>query len=123
MAFDKYCSGLCPECLLADTSQELWLDRGDIFECPRCHLMVSLASPLRATIPRRRGRENFRSLTDKYYCAAGRVRDLVLAREIRIVIINPPQAQFLRSSGVDLEGMFQAQIERVYICRLVEVLG
>ena len=37
--------------------------------------------------------------------------------------INPPQAQFLRSSGVDLEGMFQAQLERVYLCRVVEVLG
>jgi hypothetical protein len=37
--------------------------------------------------------------------------------------INPPQTQFLRSSGVDLEGMFQAQLERVYLCRVVEVLG
>jgi len=61
--------GLCPECLMADVSQEMWLNRGDVFECPRCHLMVSLASSLRATILRRRGQEHFKSLQDRYYCA------------------------------------------------------
>lgn len=61
--------GLCPECLLSNVTQAMWLNRGDLFECPRCHLMISLASSLRATILRRREQENFKSLQDIYYCA------------------------------------------------------
>ena len=61
--------GLCPECLSGNVSQEMWLNRGDVFECPRCHLMVSLVSGLRATILRRRGQGHLKCLQDRYYCA------------------------------------------------------
>ncbi|MHB8763305.1 MAG: hypothetical protein ACYDA8_03010 [Deferrisomatales bacterium] len=37
--------------------------------------------------------------------------------------LDPPAAGFLRSSGVDLDGMFGAQLGRVYQCRVVETLG
>jgi hypothetical protein len=36
--------------------------------------------------------------------------------------VNPPAAQFLRASGVDLEGMFRAQLDRVNQCRVTEDL-
>jgi hypothetical protein len=65
----NFFDGLCPECLLSNATQEMWLNRGDVFECPQCHLLVSLASGLRAAILRRRGQGHFKSLQDSYYCA------------------------------------------------------
>jgi hypothetical protein len=73
--------GLCPECLLRNISQEMWLNRGDVFECPQCHLLVSLASGLRATILRRRGQGHFKSLQDHYYCATQHAHGLLICRE------------------------------------------
>jgi hypothetical protein len=81
MAFEPLFEGLCPECLAKNEMQVLWLNTGDVFECPRCHLQVSLASGMRATICRRRGRGEFRSLDDVQYCAKRHARGLLLARE------------------------------------------
>lgn len=81
MAFDKYFDGLCPECLLQGQNQELWLNRGDLFECPECHLQISLASGLRAAVLRRRGKGDFVSLSDPYYSAKRHARGLILVRE------------------------------------------
>jgi hypothetical protein len=51
----NFFDGLCPECVLSHVTQEMWLNRVDVFECPQCHLMVSLASGLRDAILRRWG--------------------------------------------------------------------
>ncbi len=37
--------------------------------------------------------------------------------------LDPPNAAFLRASGVDLDGMLGAQLERVYQCRVIETLA
>lgn len=81
MAFELLFDGLCPECLTKNEMQALWLNTGDVFECPRCHLQISLASGMRATICRERGRGEFRSLDDLYYCATRHARGLLLVRE------------------------------------------
>ncbi|MEW6078314.1 MAG: hypothetical protein AB1724_10910 [Thermodesulfobacteriota bacterium] len=81
MSFYQYFDGLCPECLSKDMNKELWLNRGDLFECPQCHLQISLASGLRATICRRRGHGKFKSLEDRYYAATNHARGLLLVRE------------------------------------------
>ena len=65
----NFFDGLCPECLLSNVTQEMWLNRWDVFECTQCHLMVSLSSGLQAAILRRRGQGHFKSLQDTYYCA------------------------------------------------------
>lgn len=81
MSFYKYYDGLCTECLSKGMNQELWLNRGDLFECPQCHLQISLASGLRATICRKRGHGKFKSLEDRYYAATNHARGLLLVRE------------------------------------------
>jgi hypothetical protein len=79
----NYFDGLCPECLLGHVTQAMWLNRGDLFECPECHLMVSLASSLRAAILRRRGQGHFKSLQDTSYCATQQrqAHGMLLCRE------------------------------------------
>lgn len=72
--------GVCPECELGNVIQEMWLNQGDVFECPQCHLLVSL-SGLRAIILRRRGQGHFKSLQDRYYCATKHAQGLLLCRE------------------------------------------
>ncbi|MFZ4789358.1 MAG: hypothetical protein ACOYMW_00335 [Candidatus Competibacteraceae bacterium] len=65
MSFDPYYDGHCPECrLLRGNDEEMWLNRGDFFECPNCHLMVSLREPTMTAILRRRGNGNFRDQTN-----------------------------------------------------------
>lgn len=80
-ATDQLFDGLCPACLMDNALQELWLNQGDVFECPHCHLQISLASGIRATVCRRRGHGEFKSLEDKYYCATRHAKGLLLVRE------------------------------------------
>ncbi len=81
MAFDNCFVGLCPERLLQGRIQELWLNKRDVFECPECRLLISLASGLRAAVLRRRGQGDFVSREDPYYCAKRHVRGPLLVRE------------------------------------------
>ena len=81
MAFNHLFDGFCPECLVKDKMQALWLNKGDVFECPFCHLQISLASGMRATICRRRGRGEFKSLKDVHYSATKHAKGLLLVRE------------------------------------------
>lgn len=73
-------SGFCPECGLHGKQNEMRLNSGDVFECPECHLMVSLASPGKATIIRRRGKGNFKS-SHPHYGASRHIRNENLSRE------------------------------------------
>jgi len=74
--------GYCPECeILRKKHNEMRLNKGDLFECPECNLMISMASSGRATILRRRGKANFKSLEDPYYKASRHIRNINLSRE------------------------------------------
>ncbi len=52
--------GECPQCVLAGAISPLRLNDYDLMECERCHLQISLATPVTATIMRERGRGVFR---------------------------------------------------------------
>ncbi|MGO9613752.1 MAG: hypothetical protein ACLPX5_12055 [Dissulfurispiraceae bacterium] len=79
--FDKFCNGYCPECAMKGVVSELWLNEGDLYECPNCNILVCLESDWRATILRRRGNGNFKSREDKYYAGTKRIRGLYLCKE------------------------------------------
>jgi len=81
MGNDMLFDGFCPECSISGSNEELWLDKGDVFECPECHLLVTLASGMRAVILRRRGNANFKPFTDTHYGARHHATGLLLVRE------------------------------------------
>jgi len=93
--------GLCPECMLDNVFQEMWLQE-DIFECPCCHLMVALDSWRSAVILRRRGPGHFKSLQDTRYCATHCAHDYrLLCRESHMFPFREePGSGFI--SGEDL---------------------
>jgi hypothetical protein len=64
--FERHCEGLCPQCMLDGKPVEMVVNRGDVFECPACRLLVSLASPMRAAILRRRGRGDLRGTHPRF---------------------------------------------------------
>jgi hypothetical protein len=73
-------SGFCPECELIGKMIEMFVNQGDIFECPECHLIISLATSGRATILRRRGTGKFKA-REPYHGASGHIQNLNLSRE------------------------------------------
>lgn len=73
-------SGYCPQCELENKEVAMYRNHGDLFECPTCHLMISLATAGRATIIRNRGQGMIKSF-DKYYCATSNMTSMNLSRE------------------------------------------
>lgn len=69
----------CPACMQTNNLVYLSINRGDLYECPECHLMVGLA-PLRAVVIRRRGRGRFRDLANPLYSSRD-LGGLLLVRE------------------------------------------
>lgn len=65
--FDEH----CPACILKGNAVLLHLNKGDIFECPECHLMIALASGSRAVLISRRGTGNFKELANQQYSSKG----------------------------------------------------
>ncbi len=59
--FVKYFDGICPQCLAEGNTVDMWLNSGDLFECPDCALLVAMAPLQRSVILRRRGNGNFKS--------------------------------------------------------------
>lgn len=72
--------GFCPQCELEGVETPMFVNTGDLFECPTCHLQVSLATAGRATIIRSRGQGDIRSY-DKKYCAIYNMNSMNLSRE------------------------------------------
>ena len=38
--YDEFSDGYCPECLLDDKKIPMVINRGDLWECPECHLQA-----------------------------------------------------------------------------------
>ncbi len=73
-------SGFCPECDINGNKTELFINQGDVFECPQCRLLLSLATPGRATILRRRGNGNFKPRVPAHG-ASRHILHVLLSRE------------------------------------------